>query len=116
MKREITREINKINAEILLLERRKDKLLEDNLEKPIRATAKAIRYKTYRRSTGGSIRRRKFRNIEPIETETIPVDVEFKRKDGSSFKVKAKKVVRKRVASKKALSAYFPNNKSEAEE
>lgn len=28
------REINKINTEILLLERRKDKLLEDNIEKP----------------------------------------------------------------------------------
>ena len=34
MKKEIRREIRKINAEILLLERRRDKLLEENLEKP----------------------------------------------------------------------------------
>lgn len=51
------------------------------------------------------------KRITPIETETIPVDVEFKRKDGSSFKVKANKVIRKRVASKKDLRLYFHGDK-----
>ena len=34
MKKEIRKEIRRINSEILLLERRRDKLLEENLEKP----------------------------------------------------------------------------------
>lgn len=100
MKKDVRREINKINAEILLLERKKDRLLEDNLEKPRRATVEAIRSKTYKRSTGGSVRRRLHR-INHIETETIPVEVEFKKKDGSIFKVKAKKVVKKELEKKK---------------
>ncbi len=33
-KKDWRKELNKINAEILLLERRKDRLLTDNLEKP----------------------------------------------------------------------------------
>ncbi len=51
--------------------------------------------------------KRKFDKIEHIETEAIPIEVEFKRKDGTTFKMKAKKIIRKRVASKKALRAYF---------
>jgi hypothetical protein len=51
--------------------------------------------------------KRKYELIEPVETEAIPIEVEFKKKDGSIIKIKAKKIVRKRIATKKALRAYF---------
>lgn len=68
------------------------------------------------KSTGRRLRRtkenRKLEKIEHIEIEAIPIEVEFKKKDGSTVKIKAKKIVRKRIASKKALSAYFHGGKS----
>lgn len=56
--------------------------------------------------------KRRLYKFEHIETEAIPIELEFKRKDGSIQKIKAKKIVRKRIASKKALRAYFKPNKN----
>lgn len=51
--------------------------------------------------------KRNLERIEPIETEVIPVEIDFKRDDGSIITIKARKIIRKRIASKKALDNYF---------